>query len=75
MGYFCNVSVPSGFNPRAPCGARPGLCYILNDRHNVSIHAPHAGRDAALIETRRAEWVSIHAPHAGRDIVRLAFLQ
>ena len=33
----------------------------------VSIHAPHAGRDAHLQRVVNSEYVSIHAPHAGRD--------
>src|ERR1039458_1404903 len=38
----------------------PGLQFA------VSIHAPHAGRDAVAGHVHRAELVSIHAPHAGR---------
>ncbi len=34
-----------GFNPRAPCGARPLLFCIPYIASCVSIHAPHAGRD------------------------------
>ena len=33
----------------------------------VSIHAPHAGRDAAGLDVDVRRGVSIHAPHAGRD--------
>ena len=33
----------------------------------VSIHAPHAGRDANDALLPVDEFVSIHAPHAGRD--------
>ena len=33
----------------------------------VSIHAPHAGRDCAYSSTQSDCAVSIHAPHAGRD--------
>ena len=33
----------------------------------VSIHAPHAGRDAAAVDGFPESVVSIHAPHAGRD--------
>ena len=33
----------------------------------VSIHAPHAGRDADQGIAHRKAVVSIHAPHAGRD--------
>ena len=58
------------FNPRAPCGAR---------RHDdadgvfgadISIHAPHAGRDYCMSsEVIQKLKISIHAPHAGRDVV------
>ena len=33
----------------------------------ISIHAPHAGRDLTSVKNIRAEMISIHAPHAGRD--------
>ena len=35
---------------------------------NVSIHAPHAGRDRIIFIYQKLYYVSIHAPHAGRDI-------
>ena len=34
---------------------------------DVSIHAPHAGRDYYQIRIDKETKVSIHAPHAGRD--------
>ena len=34
----------------------------------VSIHAPHAGRDASSFPCVVVTSVSIHAPHAGRDL-------
>ena len=34
-----------GFNPRAPCGARPFRVDFSYKPIIVSIHAPHAGRD------------------------------
>ena len=37
------------------------------DCANVSIHAPHAGRDPTPSVLRGLYVVSIHAPHAGRD--------
>ena len=36
----------SYFNPRAPCGARPGKDSIVLGKLCISIHAPRAGRDA-----------------------------
>ena len=35
----------SYFNPRAPCGARPGPTGHRAGVGGISIHAPHAGRD------------------------------
>ena len=34
------------FNPRAPCGARPIRNPGIDPATEISIHAPHAGRDA-----------------------------
>ena len=55
------------FNPRAPCGARPGSEQAPGFENCISIHAPRAGRDH--LEGNRPEgWtISIHAPRAGRD--------
>ena len=43
------MTVSENFNPRAPCGAR--LCSRMMagrpQKINISIHAPHAGRDLA----------------------------
>ena len=33
------------FNPRAPCGARPGVWEPSRSTVQISIHAPRAGRD------------------------------
>ena len=38
----------SYFNPRAPCGARLFPLPVLLHRIDISIHAPHAGRDKVL---------------------------
>ena len=34
------------FNPRAPCGARPGRRALSWHRQGISIHAPRVGRDS-----------------------------
>ena len=82
-------SLGGGFNPRAPCGARPHAVRLLIrlqsfqstrpmrgatarrlhvfEDGNVSIHAPHAGRDCRMSVALLRTIVSIHAPHAGRD--------
>ena len=44
-------SNPAYFNPRAPCGARPGACVPLLSVMPISIHAPLAGRDSPAICT------------------------
>ena len=40
----------------------------LHERCNISIHAPHAGRDGNILRIVADDiGISIHAPHAGRD--------
>ena len=41
----------------------------------ISIHAPHAGRDASFARALDAQAISIHAPHAGRDCVILVLVR
>ncbi len=55
------------FNPRSPCGERPGRARMTADRRVISIHAPHAGSDQAETILVICLWISIHAPHAGSD--------
>ena len=40
-------------------------CY---SRRNISIHSPHAGRDAGKPTLCTLTTISIHSPHAGRDL-------
>ena len=47
-------------------GATKNL-YNFIRKMEVSIHAPHAGRDPAALSIPLDSQVSIHAPHAGRD--------
>ena len=55
------------FNPRAPCGARPGA-YALNIlTDEISIHAPRVGRDSGGRAVNNKIVISIHAPRVGRD--------
>ena len=37
------------FNPRAPYGARPGRYIVMREYKQISIHAPHTGRDVTVI--------------------------
>ena len=55
------------FNPRAPCGARPQQSQKSRVKAEISIHAPHAGRDHVVCDPLHLHIISIHAPHAGRD--------
>ena len=37
-------------------------------KHEISIHAPHTGRDTCHSLAAAQKWlISIHAPHTGRD--------
>ena len=56
------------FNPRAPCGARPGDHLRPQDGEPISTHAPLAGRDSNMGIGYELENISTHAPLAGRDI-------
>ena len=55
------------FNPRAPYGARLGRVLETLRRYDISIHAPHTGRDGAASGGVSVCAISIHAPHTGRD--------
>ena len=41
----CNGNLRGYFNPRAPYGARPYIPRVVGQAVNISIHAPHTGRD------------------------------
>ena len=55
------------FNPRAPYGARPGRFVPRYFAVQISIHAPHTGRDVLAFFSFAWYAISIHAPHTGRD--------
>ncbi len=58
----------SNFNPRAPYGARRIVVLDPSILKDISIHAPHTGRDLSRSWTGPApNPISIHAPHTGRD--------
>ena len=42
---FPGTSYPFYFNPRSPCGERPGCTTISHAPESISIHAPRAGSD------------------------------
>ena len=57
----------SRFNPRAPCGARPGSLHPRRSSPVFQSTRPMRGATAAHRITSFHGNVSIHAPHAGRD--------
>ena len=66
----CEVSTcsASGFNPRAPCGAR--LQVTAGTRHLLPFQStrPVRGATRFYLNDEPYEVVSIHAPRAGRDL-------
>ena len=62
------------FNPRAPCGARPGRRALSWHRQGISIHAPRVGRDFQPRHIRAlVRVISIHAPRVGRDLIDASY--
>ena len=55
------------FNPRAPCGARPGRGGGSNGPHKFQPTRPLRGATDAGWKKRRSFSISTHAPLAGRD--------
>ena len=55
------------FNPRTPCGVRPGWGNGRGMRYPISIHAPLAGCDTMQKTGQKLFRISIHAPLAGCD--------
>ena len=57
------------FNPRAPCGARPGLCFLSAAGMQFQSTRPLRGATILrLVRRRLIIRISIHAPLAGRDL-------
>ena len=56
-----------GFNPRSPRGERRAFKAVEVADKLVSIHAPRAGSDLAMVACSLGFVVSIHAPRAGSD--------
>ena len=55
------------FNPRAPCGARPGNSSMSAWRQTFQSTRPVWGATAENCQLKRIIIVSIHAPRVGRD--------
>ena len=66
MGTYLSTS-SDGFQSTRPMRGATCLCGRYRHYADVSIHAPHAGRDQAATLSDLFGKVSIHAPHAGRD--------
>ena len=65
-----NQLSPNGhFNPRTPCGVRPGMNATgESDMRFQSTH-PMRGATGGSVETQFYWAISIHAPHAGCDVI------
>ena len=57
----------TSFNPRAPCGARPGRLPTSGPHVVFQSTRPMRGATIPSPLARPSPRVSIHAPHAGRD--------
>ena len=62
------------FNPRSPCGERPGAPITLFAAGGISIHAPRAGSDRHGLAYQVNAPISIHAPRAGSDVIEQIFI-
>ena len=58
-----------GFNPRAPCGARPRSVSAMMPRAEFQSTRPVRGATAGSVRRHSPTEVSIHAPRAGRDLI------
>ena len=71
--YAINPDLPPNFNPRTPCGVRPGAGEVEKRLLGISIHAPLAGCDLITCSSsKQSGSISIHAPLAGCDSARSA---
>ena len=61
------TSQHSDFNPRAPCGARPGGCAGRRQQSYFNPRAPCGARQRNQGRGPGRELISTHAPLAGRD--------
>ena len=55
------------FQSTRPMRGATAKAQALGVTYQISIHAPHAGRDAGAVSGTAQPAISIHAPHAGRD--------
>ena len=58
-----------GFQSTRPIRGATGGQARSHRRGDISIHAPHTGRDGSVkVPIRNKHGISIHAPHTGRDL-------
>ncbi len=65
------VHNPVYFNPRSPCGERPGSNSDFTKSFTISIHAPRVGSDVVSTIVQQPTGISIHAPRVGSDSPRI----
>ncbi len=65
-------SMPTDFNPRAPCGARPHRHACRAVSRNFNPRAPCGARLMGVVKLLGQVAISIHAPLVGRDPTRCA---
>ena len=55
------------FNPRPPCGGRPGAAKVLQHYSDISIHVPRTGTTFYMAYVALLYHISIHIPRTGDD--------
>ena len=53
------------FNPRPPCGGRPGAAKVLQHYSDISIHVPRTGTTFYMAYVALLYHISIHIPRTG----------
>ena len=66
-GVYGHRACHRGFNPRAPCGARPIDCLTVSQVQEFQSTRPVRGATERGSSCIFPTYVSIHAPRAGRD--------
>ena len=69
MGVDRTMAYQWRFNPRPPCGERPGRAYVHDDRNQFQSTPPVRGATSNGYHDGYWSEVSIHAPRAGSDIM------
>ena len=64
-----DISRPTDFNPRSPCGERRDGEQYEHIDFTISTHAPRAGSDLIAVFLSPPCYISTHAPRAGSDLM------